>query len=76
MLPHIPAFNTPRDVHRYCLCHLSSNVRTHFQNIRLKKLTYQVGRASNTHEFNIKMQIIKRKIREYYDYLQHIDRLL
>ena len=64
----------PLTHHRYCLCHLVSNVNTRFNNLALKNLVWKAATANQVRKFENTVDLIKNINSTKYDYLKAEDK--
>ena len=62
----------PLTHHRYCLCHLVSNVNTNFNSVALKNLVWKAAIANQVRKFENTMYCIKNVNLDAYDYLKAV----
>ncbi|XP_075675055.1 uncharacterized protein LOC142644296 [Castanea sativa] len=60
--------------HRYCLCHLVSNVNTNFNSMALKNLVWKAAITNQVRKFENTMDCIKNVNSATYDYLKAVEK--
>ncbi|XP_023895519.1 uncharacterized protein LOC112007411 [Quercus suber] len=63
----------PLTHHRYCLCHLVSNVNTNFNSVPLKNLVWKAATANQVRKFENTMDCIKNVNLDAYNYLKEVN---
>ena len=58
--------------HRYCLCHLCSNVNTRWNNETLKNLVWKAASATQERKFNATFKLIENVNWDAHQYLKDV----